>query len=158
MQFEYEKEELADAGGMVLNDYRLTNNSAVLNAFVADLGAEASRFSWANSRAVPTSISTPGAPPAPTTITVTNPAFSIPGSGDPITVINGTTHTLSPPMAITATMRERSTNFPKLFGKTSSGTSVAFIELAEWCPRSRTRDKVVVKVIILASGTHSLRG
>jgi hypothetical protein len=130
MQFEYEKEELANEGGMIMNDYRLTNNSAVLNAFVADLGAEATRFSWANSRAIPTSISTPGAPPAPTTITVTNPAYSAPGSGDPVTVIDGTTLTLSTPLAITATTRVRSTNFPRLFGATSDATSRALIELA----------------------------
>ncbi|CEQ38579.1 SPOSA6832_00009, partial [Sporobolomyces salmonicolor] len=107
MQFEYEKTETSNEGTDDLRDYRLLNNTDVLNEFKADLASLGTTFSWANSRAPPTSISSAGAPA---------PATNSAGS----TVLQ----------AITATTRAKPTGFPSLFGSTSDGTQRAeFIEL-----------------------------
>ncbi|GAA5954071.1 hypothetical protein JCM21900_005398 [Sporobolomyces salmonicolor] len=107
MQFEYEKTETSNEGTNDLRDYRLLNNTDVLNEFKADLASLGTTFSWANSRAPPTSISSAGAPA---------PATNSAGS----TVLQ----------AITATTRAKPTGFPSLFGSTSDGTQRAeFIEL-----------------------------
>ncbi|GAA5858385.1 hypothetical protein JCM8547_004673 [Rhodosporidiobolus lusitaniae] len=103
MHFEYEKIETANDGSDDDRDYRLTNNSVILNEFVADLQSAGTLFSWAQSRALPTSISSAGAPAA------TN--------SDGNSVIQ----------AITATTRAKPTTFPSLFGTTSDGT-----QRAEW--------------------------
>lgn len=120
MQFEYKKNETDVLSQPVLNDYRLTNDSADLAAFVSQLGAESTRFSFANYRAKPTFISTPGAGPPHVTVTVTNPAYSVPGSNPSGTTVS----------AIVSTTRARSTSFPQLFGTTSSTTRTALVELA----------------------------
>ncbi|KAL8286187.1 hypothetical protein RQP46_004675 [Phenoliferia psychrophenolica] len=103
MQFEFEKNETSNdrnaAGNYVdLRDYRITNDTAVRNEFLSALNPMATRFSWAMSRALPTSISSAGAPPPQT-----NSAGS--------TVVD----------AITQTLRARPTTFPSLFGTTSDG-------------------------------------
>ncbi|TNY18137.1 glycoside hydrolase superfamily [Rhodotorula diobovata] len=103
MQFEYEKEEDANNGDKDFRDYRILNVTDVRDEFIADLASLSDRFSWAQSRAPPTSISSAGAPAA------TNSAGS--------SVIQ----------AITATTRPRPTTFPSLFGYTSDGT-----QRAEW--------------------------
>jgi hypothetical protein len=103
MQFEYTKDETANDGSTDARDYRLTNNTEVVAEFSADLASAGTLFSWANVRAVPTSVSSAGAPAA------TN--------SDGSTVQN----------AITATTRAKSTSFPSLFG-TSSGS-----QTAQWC-------------------------
>ncbi|GAA6041634.1 hypothetical protein JCM8097_007782 [Rhodosporidiobolus ruineniae] len=108
MHFEYEKEEtsndLTPQGDYDdMRDYRLTNNSVVLAELVSDLSAAGTLFTWAQSRALPTSVSSAGAP-APKTDSA--------GS----TIQN----------AITATTRAKPTGFPSLFG--TSGASQA----AEW--------------------------
>lgn len=99
MQFEYEKVENSNLNVADLRDYRITNSSVVLAELLVDLAPMATRFSWANIRATPTSISSPGAPPIQTN-----------SAGQ--TVIQ----------AITATTRARSTGFPTLFGTTSDGS------------------------------------
>lgn len=106
MQFEYEKTETANNGQDDLRDYRLTNTTAVVDELKADLASMGDRFTWAQSRAPPTSISSAGAPAA------TNSAGS----------------TIQ--QAITATTRAKPTGFPSLFGTTSDGTQRAeMIEL-----------------------------
>jgi hypothetical protein len=45
--FEYEKVE-QDTGPAVLRDYRLTNNTAILNTFKTNLSAMQTRFVWAS--------------------------------------------------------------------------------------------------------------
>lgn len=108
MQFEYEKVETANLGTQDLRDYRITNDTEVLAVFRSALAQPeiATRFSWANYRAAPTSISSPGAPAA------TNSAGQ--------TIVE----------AITETTRARPTTFPKLFGTTSDGSQRAeMIEL-----------------------------
>ncbi|GAA6064204.1 hypothetical protein JCM10212_001617 [Sporobolomyces blumeae] len=106
MQFEYEKNETANDGTTDLRDYRLTNATDVVQELVADLSSIGTRFTWANSRAPPTSISSAGAPAA--------------------TNSDGSTIR----QAITATTRAKPTGFPSLFGSTSDGTQRAeFIEL-----------------------------
>jgi hypothetical protein len=108
MQFEYEKVEAANSGEDDLRDYRVANASDVLAVLQSQFNAAeyATRFSWAQSRAAPTSISSAGAPAA------TNSAGS--------TIVQ----------AITATTRARPTTFPALFGTTSDGTQRAeYIEL-----------------------------
>lgn len=108
MQFEYEKFETSNLGTQDLRDFRITNSTGVLAELLADLTpANAARFSWANSRAPPTSISSINAPAA------TNSAGS--------TVIQ----------QITATFRARPTGFPALFGMTSDGTQRA--EIVQLC-------------------------
>lgn len=96
MAFEYEKYEMSNTGTQDLRDFRMTNNTGVLAELRAGILPIADRFSWAQSRSPPTSVSSPGAPPA------TNSA----GSTDQF--------------AITATTRPRPTTFPSLFGTTSS--------------------------------------
>lgn len=116
MQFEYEKFETSNVGGQDLRDYRLTNDTAILAEVVADFSALGTRFSWANSRAKPTSISTPGAPAA-TSLPV-------------VTESNGQVVTITPSIpanAITATTRARPSGFPDLFGSTSDGSQRAEI-------------------------------
>jgi len=103
MQFEYEKVEDSNSGTQDLRDYRILNVTEVRNEFIADIASLSDRFTWAQSRAPPTSISSAGAPAA------TNSAGS--------SVIQ----------AITATTRPRPTTFPSLFGYTSDGT-----QRAEW--------------------------
>ncbi|BGP36250.1 hypothetical protein JCM10449v2_000148 [Rhodotorula kratochvilovae] len=103
MQFEYEKEEDSNSNGKDWRDYRILNVTDVRDEFIADINSLSDRFSWAQSRAPPTSISSPGAPAA------TNSA------GQSII------------QAITATTRPRPTTFPSLFGTTSDGT-----QRAEW--------------------------
>lgn len=103
MQFEYTKTETANDGSDDPRDYRLTNNTEVVSELSAGLASAGTLFSWANIRAVPTSISSAGAPAA------TN--------SDGSTVQN----------AITATTRAKSTSFPSLFG-TSAGS-----QTAQWC-------------------------
>lgn len=106
MQFEYEKVETANNGQPDLRDYRLTNTTAVVDELRLDLASIGDRFTWAQSRAIPTSISSAGAPAA------TNSDGS------------------SIQYAITATTRAKPTGFPSLFGTTSDGTQRAeFIEL-----------------------------
>jgi hypothetical protein len=108
MQFEYEKFETSNLGTQDLRDFRITNQTAVLAELLADLNpVAAARFSWANSRAPPTSISSINAPAA------TNSAGS--------TVIQ----------QITATFRARPTGFPALFGMTSDGSQRA--EIVQLC-------------------------
>ncbi|GAA5955194.1 hypothetical protein JCM8115_001879 [Rhodotorula mucilaginosa] len=102
-QFEYEKTETANDGSDDLRDYRVLNNTAVLDELKADLNSLSGSFYWAASRAPPTSISSAGAPAA------TNSAGS------------------TVKQAITATTRPRPTTFPSLFGTTSDGT-----QRAEW--------------------------
>ena len=109
MNFEYMKFETANDGTQDLRDFRLTNDTAVLAEFKGDL-ASINRYSWANSRAAPTSISTPGAPQATPIIVITN------SNGQIITQTGTTTI-----QAITNTLRTRPTGFPALFGNTSSG-------------------------------------
>ncbi|GAA5846837.1 hypothetical protein JCM9279_004460 [Rhodotorula babjevae] len=103
MQFEYEKVEDSNSGTQDLRDYRILNVTEVRNEFIADIASLSDRFTWAQSRAPPTSISSAGAPAA------TNSAGS--------SIIQ----------AITATTRPRPTTFPSLFGYTSDGT-----QRAEW--------------------------
>ncbi|GAA5956278.1 hypothetical protein JCM3765_005615 [Sporobolomyces pararoseus] len=106
MQFEYEKTETANNGQDDLRDYRLTNVTEVVDELKSDLSSIGDRFTWAQSRAPPTSISSAGAPAA------TNSAGS----------------TIQ--QAITATTRAKPTGFPSLFGTTSDGTQRAeMIEL-----------------------------
>jgi len=106
MQFEYEKVETANNGQDDLRDYRLTNTTAVVDELRLDLSSIGDRFTWAQSRAIPTSVSSAGAPAA------TNSDGS------------------SIQQAITATTRAKPTGFPSLFGTTSDGTQRAeFIEL-----------------------------
>ncbi|GAA5882807.1 hypothetical protein JCM16303_002468 [Sporobolomyces ruberrimus] len=106
MQFEYEKTESANDGSNDLRDYRLTNTTSVVDELKVDLASIGDRFTWAQSRAAPTSISSAGAPAA------TNSAGS----------------TIQ--QAITATTRAKPTGFPSLFGTTSDGTQRAeMIEL-----------------------------
>ena len=113
MQFEYEKVEASNDGSPDLRDFRLTNDTAVLAVFREDFISIGPRFSWANSRAAPTSISTPGAPSATPIVTDSNGAIVT---------------TFTPTRAsITATTRERPTGFPALFGTTSDGRSMAEI-------------------------------
>lgn len=71
MQFEYEKVENSNTNQPDLRDFRITNNTDVLVAFQGALAAPAlaGRFSWAQPRSTPTSISSPGAA-APTTNSV----------------------------------------------------------------------------------------
>ncbi|KAK4699021.1 hypothetical protein P7C70_g7244, partial [Phenoliferia sp. Uapishka_3] len=102
MQFEYEKVETSNANTQDLRDYRITNDTGVLAEFINDLSPMATRFSWANFRAKPTSISSAGAPPPQT-----NSAGS--------TVVE----------AITQTFRARPTTFPSLFGTTSDASQRA---------------------------------
>ncbi|POY71229.1 hypothetical protein BMF94_5541 [Rhodotorula taiwanensis] len=102
-QFEYEKTETANNGQDDLRDYRILNNTAVLNELKADLASLSGSFYWAQSRAPPTSISSAGAPAA----------------------TNSDGSTIK--QAITATTRPRPTTFPSLFGTTSDGT-----QRAEW--------------------------
>jgi hypothetical protein len=102
-QFEYEKTETANDGSDDPRDYRVLNNTAVLDELKADLNSLSGSFYWAASRAPPTSISSAGAPAA------TNSAGS------------------TVKQAITATTRPRPTTFPSLFGTTSDGT-----QRAEW--------------------------
>lgn len=120
MQFEFIKNETANEGGQDLRDFRITNSTEVLNEFLLDLSNSGmnTRFSWANSRAAPTSISSPGAPP-PT---------AVPSGG---TGRGGTSTTFDESNIITATTRARSTDFPSLFGKSkSSGRREEIIELS----------------------------
>lgn len=63
-QFEYEKTETANDGSDDLRDYRVLNNTAVLDELKADLNSLSGSFYWAASRAPPTSISSAGAPAA----------------------------------------------------------------------------------------------
>ncbi|KAM0755405.1 glycoside hydrolase [Meredithblackwellia eburnea MCA 4105] len=105
MQFEYEKVEDSNEGTQDLRDYRITNNTEVLAAFISELAPVATRFSWANYRAKPTSISSPGAPAATNSL--------------------GSTSV----QAITATTRARPTTFPSLFGLTSGSQRQEIIEL-----------------------------
>ncbi|GAA5923770.1 uncharacterized protein JCM15063_003757 [Sporobolomyces koalae] len=106
MQFEYEKYESANDGTNDLRDYRLTNTTEVVDELVADLSSIGDRFTWAQSRAAPTSISSAGAPAA----------------------TNSEGSTIQ--QAITATTRAKPTGFPSLFGTTSDGTQRAeLIEL-----------------------------
>jgi hypothetical protein len=108
MQFEYEKYETDNQNppGQDFRDFRVTNDTGALDMLKADFASAGARFSWANSRAPPTSISSAGAPAA------TGPGGS--------TVVQ----------AITATTRARPTSFPSLFGTTSDGNQLAeFIEL-----------------------------
>ena len=117
MQFEYEKIEASNNGAPDLRDFRLTNDISVLAAFREDLVSIGPRFSWANFRAAPTSISTPGAPSATPIVTDSNGAIV-------------TTFT-SKQNSITATTRARPTGFPALFGTTSDGRlSAELIEVA----------------------------
>lgn len=64
MQFEYAKFETDNAGDQDYRDFRFTNNTAVVNELAVDFASIGTRFSWANSRAAPTSISSAGAPAA----------------------------------------------------------------------------------------------
>lgn len=101
--------ETANEGTQDLRDYRITNSTTILNQFVSDLDALGTRYSWANSRAVPTSVSSPGAPPPPTSLPTSGGGGNSTGSQGPEGVI------------ITATTRPRSTEFPSLFGSKSDG-------------------------------------
>ncbi|BGP12272.1 hypothetical protein JCM10213_000033 [Rhodosporidiobolus nylandii] len=103
MHFEYNKSESANNGQDDIRDYRMTNNTAVLDELKLDLQSAGDLFSWAQSRAPPTSISSAGAPAA------TN------SDGESVR------------QAITATTRAKPTTFPSLFGTTSDGT-----QRAEW--------------------------
>ncbi|GAA5836199.1 hypothetical protein JCM11251_007392 [Rhodosporidiobolus azoricus] len=106
MHFEHEKPESANDGSIDMRDFRITNNTAVLEVLKGDLSSAGTLFSWGNPRATPTSISSAGAPAA------TN--------SDGQSVIQ----------AITATTRAKPTGFPSLFGLTSDGSQRAeFIEL-----------------------------
>lgn len=98
MAFEYEKFETSNIGTQDLRDFRMTNNTGALAELQAGILPLADRFSWAQSRSPPSSVSSPGAPPA------TNSMGS------------------SIQFAITATTRPRPTTFPSLFGTTSSAT------------------------------------
>lgn len=63
MAFEYEKYEMSNTGTQDLRDFRMTNNTGVLAELRAGILPIADRFSWAQSRSPPTSVSSPGAPP-----------------------------------------------------------------------------------------------
>ncbi|GAA6010200.1 hypothetical protein JCM10207_005663 [Rhodosporidiobolus poonsookiae] len=103
MHFEHNKTESANDGSQDNRDFRMLNNTEARAEIIADLASAGTRFSWANSRAPPTSISSAGAPAA------TN--------SDGQSIIQ----------AITATTRAKPTTFPSLFGLTSDGT-----QRAEW--------------------------
>lgn len=107
MHFEYEKFEQDNADQPAdFRDFRVTNDTEVVSLLRGDFASLGDRFSWANSRAPPSSISSAGAPAA------TGPGGS--------TIVQ----------AITATTRARPTSFPSLFGITSDGTQLAeFVEL-----------------------------
>jgi hypothetical protein len=64
MHFEYEKIETANDNSNDLRDFRITNDTSVLAQLKADFASAGDRFSWAQSRAPPTSISSAGAPAA----------------------------------------------------------------------------------------------
>jgi len=107
MQFEYEKNE-TDGGVQDHRDYRLTNDTEVLNAFKSDLATASTLYSWANYRPIPTS--------TPNVVTQTNLITTTDAAGSTIVQTSRvTTSTFS-----FITVRNTQTAFPSLFGLVES--------------------------------------
>ncbi|KAH8928336.1 glycoside hydrolase family 26 protein [Atractiella rhizophila] len=115
MHFEHEKAEQANDGTSDMRDYRITNHSNILAVLQAGFAGLGDRFSWANVREIPTSISSPG-------------------SNAPITDSLGHVSSTPPPV-VSATTRPRDNQFPLLFGNKidptkSDGMMTEIIEIS----------------------------